>query len=310
MQLKRCPEDVIRTEKGISKLEIEVTRECPLRCVHCSISAGIDASSSELTLEETKRVISEFSKLGGKEVVITGGEPLARGKKFIMNVINEAEKRKLSTFIYTSGYLVDESFTRDLKGKPVTMCISIQGTEPTHDDITGVRNSYRRAVDAFRLCQEYGIRTIINFTPMKVNYREFPHILGIAKNFNAQSVKVFNFSAQGRGYDNRHCLKLSTKEQKETTKMIKKVLDEKIVHMDFGGEILGLNTQCSVGQKIVITCEGDVVPCLGLRSNPAFTIGNFRNEGLSDLLAKLEKIRSDTCLCSSTKTKGLYSKAG
>jgi len=84
--------------------------------------------------------------------------------------------------------------------------------------------------------------------------------------------------------------------------MIKKILDEKNIRIDFGGEILGLNTECSVGQKIVITSDADVVPCLGLRSNPAFIIGNFRNEGLLDLLIKLEKIRSDTCLCSSTRT--------
>jgi MoaA/NifB/PqqE/SkfB family radical SAM enzyme len=136
---------------------------------------------------------------------------------------------------------------------------------------------------------------------------EFQHILEIAREFNAESIKVFNFSAQGRGYDNRHYLKLSTKEQKETTKMIKKVLDKKNVQIDFGGEISGLNTQCSVGQKIVITCDGDVVPCLGLRANKAFIVGNIRNESLSDLLAKLEKIRSDTCLCSTAKTTDLSS---
>ena len=302
MQLKTCQEEAVQKGKRISRLEIEVTRGCPLRCIHCSVNADMDVSPSELTLAEIERAISEFSIIGGKEVVITGGEPLARGKEFIMDIVKEAERHQLSTLIYTSGCLVDESFIKALRDKSVIMCISIEGTERTHNEITCVRNSYARAINALKLCRQYNVRTVINFTPMRVNYKEFPHILEVAKEFNAEFVKVFNFSAQGRGYDNRHYLKLSTKEQQEVTKMIKKILDEKNIRIDFGGEILGLNTECSVGQKIVITSDADVVPCLGLRSNPAFIIGNFRNEGLLDLLIKLEKIRSDTCLCSSTRT--------
>lgn len=300
-------ENMVRTGKGISRLEIEVTRLCPLRCIHCSVSAGKDVSSGELTMREIKKVISEFSKLGGNELTITGGEPLARGEDFVLELLNEAEKRGLSSSIYTSGCLMDESFCKKLKGKSVIVCISIEGTEVTHDAITGVKNSYRRAVDALKRCQTNNIRSVINFTPMHINYREFSHVLEKAKELNAKSLKVFNFSAQGRGYDNRRNLKLSAKEQQESTEMIRKVLDEKEIHIDFGGEILGLNTRCSLGQKIVITCDGDVVPCLGLRSNSAFIIGNFRKERLPDLLAKLEKIRSEICLCSSSRTRGLSS---
>jgi MoaA/NifB/PqqE/SkfB family radical SAM enzyme len=136
---------------------------------------------------------------------------------------------------------------------------------------------------------------------MKNNYKDFLHILDIAKEFKAQSIKVFNFSAQGRGFENRNCLKLSTKEQKEILDEIKKVLDEKKIPIDFGGEFEGLNTKCSVGKKIVITFNGDVLPCLGLRSNTSFVLGNYRKENMSELIEKLEKISSDTCLCSTTK---------
>lgn len=301
MVSETCQDVEIQNGKGILKLEIEITRACPLKCIHCSVSASNHVAPNELKLNEINRAISEFSGIDGKQLVITGGEPLAKGKKFIMSILNEAESHKISTLIYTSGCIVDESFIKSLRGKAVTMCISIEGVERTHDKITGVRNSYRHAVDTLGLCRKYGVRTVINFTPMRVNYREFPHILAIAKKFHAEFVKIFNFSAQGRGFDNRGSLKLSTKERHETIRMIKKVLDEKNVPIDIGGEIQGLNTRCSVGEKIVVTSDGDVVPCLGLRSNPAFVIGNIRKQSLSDLFAKVERMRSDKCLCSSAK---------
>ena len=285
----------------IRRLEIEVTKRCPLNCMHCSVSAVPDVSSSELTIDEIKNVIGEFWQLGGKEVVITGGEPLARGKEFILKIVEEAESHGLSTFIYTSGFLFDAHLAKTLRSKSVTICISIEGTERIHDSIVGVKGSYKRAVDALKVCRQNKIQTIVNFTPMKNNYQYFLHILDVAKEFNAQTIKVFNFSAQGRGFDNRNCLKLSPKEQIEIIDEIKKVLKEKKIPIDFGGEFQGLNTKCSVGKKIVITFDGDVLPCLGLRSNPLFVIGNCRKETLPELIEKLEKIRSDTCLCSSTK---------
>ena len=303
--VKTCTENAIQKGKGMLRLEIEVTRGCPLKCIHCSVSASNNVAPNELRLDEIIRAISEFSSINGKQLVITGGEPLARGKEFIMDIFNEAESHNMSALIYTSGCLVDESFIKALRGKAVTVCISIEGVEQTHDKIAGVRNSYRHAINALKLCQKYGVRTVVNFTPMRVNYREFPHILAIAKEFNAEFLKIFNFSAQGRGFDNRSSLKLSAKERHETVRMIKEVLDKKNVQIDFGGEIQELNTRCSVGEKIVVTSDGDVVPCLGLRSNPAFVIGNLRKQSLSDLMKKMEKIRSDKCLCSSTKTTGL-----
>jgi MoaA/NifB/PqqE/SkfB family radical SAM enzyme len=300
LQTQMEEEIIGRRSKGVTRLEIEVTRRCQLRCIHCSVSASMDVASEELEVEEIKNIISEFGKFG-KEVVITGGEPLVRGKDFILELIEEAECHGLRTFIYTSGCLVDSSFGRKLRNKSVTLCVSIEGTEFTHDSITGVRNSYKRAVNALRLCQSNNIPIVINFTPMHPNYRDFPHILKIARDFKAKCIKIFNFSAQGRGHDNRDDLKLSAREQQEVVKVIREVLDEKTVPIDFGGEILGLNTRCSVGNKIVITSEGDIVPCLGLRSNPNFVIGNCRNESLSGLVAKLEKMHSGRCLCASIR---------
>jgi MoaA/NifB/PqqE/SkfB family radical SAM enzyme len=287
--------------KKLDRLEIEVTKRCPLKCIHCSVSASNKIIPNELKMHEIRRLISEFSYIGGRQLVLTGGEPLAKGKEFIMDLLQEAASHNMSSLIYTSGYLIDESFIKALEGKDVTMCVSIEGVERTHNKIAGVRNSYRRAVNTLKLCQKYGIQTIINFTPMRINYRELPNIMAAAKEFNVELVKIFNFSVQGRGLDNMRFLKLSAKERRETVRMIREVLERKSVQIDIGGEIQGLNTRCSVGEKIVVTSDGDVVPCLGLRSNSAFVVGNIRRHSLSDLFTRINKIRSDKCICSSSK---------
>jgi len=65
--------------RKLERLEIEVTRRCPLRCIHCSTRAGPETSSNDLSFKDIIKVISEFSELGGSMITVTGGEPFIRG---------------------------------------------------------------------------------------------------------------------------------------------------------------------------------------------------------------------------------------
>lgn len=283
-------------EKKPKKLEIEITRKCPLKCIHCSVSAG-DNTLTELSIGEIEKLIVDFSQISGQELVVTGGEPLSRGKRFIAKVITKASQQGLSTFIYTSGFQIDESFVKSLKSKLATLCISIEGKERTHDSITGIKDSYKKAIAALELCLKYNIATIIHFTPMKVNYQDFEHILEVYQRYKVSSIKIFNFSAQGRGLENKASLKLSPREQADMSNKILNLLKKDIIKLDFGGEIVGINNKCSVGQKVVVTCDGNILPCLGLRAQSRFIIGNVREKTLSELWYSLSSLQSNTCLC-------------
>lgn len=286
----------------IERLEIEVTRRCPLKCMHCSSRAGQGKLSSELSLEEIIRIISEFSELGGKIVTITGGEPFVRGESFILDILEVAEKCSLLTHIYTSGYLMNERMTERIQDNGVDMiCVSVEGLEETHDVITGVNGSYRRAVKTLELLQKYKVPSRIHFTPMRMNFSEFQHVVNLGEAFGVRDVKVFNFSPQGRGYDNRHRLGLSPTETDEFAVLAMKAMSQCGVDIRFGGLVGGLNHSCSVGRKIAITCEGDILPCLGLRERIE-TLGNVIGKPFLEAWRTIERITPhNTCLCATLK---------
>jgi AdoMet-dependent heme synthase len=61
----------------------EVTRACPLACIHCRAEAQKDPDPRQLTTQEGFGLLENIASMGGPTVVIlTGGEPLTRSDIF------------------------------------------------------------------------------------------------------------------------------------------------------------------------------------------------------------------------------------
>jgi AdoMet-dependent heme synthase len=61
----------------------EVTRACPLACIHCRAEAQKDPDPRQLTTHEGLALLENIASMGGPTVVIlTGGEPLTRSDIF------------------------------------------------------------------------------------------------------------------------------------------------------------------------------------------------------------------------------------
>ncbi|MHB1912211.1 MAG: radical SAM protein, partial [Acidimicrobiales bacterium] len=56
----------------------EVTRACPLRCIHCRADARHHRDARELSTEEGTALIDQATAMGTRVFVLTGGDPLAR----------------------------------------------------------------------------------------------------------------------------------------------------------------------------------------------------------------------------------------
>ena len=291
--------------RELERLEIEVTRRCPLRCIHCSTRGGPETFSKDLSCRDVKKIIAEFSALGGRTLTITGGEPLIRGMSFILEILKFAKRHLLSTRVYTSGYLMNESMAEKLGDGGVDMvCVSIEGSEITHDMITGVKGSYRRAVDALNFLKDYEVETRIHFTPMKINHTEFQYVANLGETLGVKSIKIFDFSSQGRGFDNRRELELSSTEMNDFAVSVARVIGQGRVSIRFGGVIGELSGSCSIGRKIAVTCNGDALPCLGLRERTEFLgiLGNVVTEPLLEVWKGVKRITpSNTCLCAVMK---------
>jgi radical SAM protein with 4Fe4S-binding SPASM domain len=100
-----------KTEAGISQFsqpdkhsgdhkvflfQINVTRDCNLRCAHCYISSEVKALSQRLTVSQFLKIVRDIgdymvsSKNTHAEIHVVGGEPTLLGAKFYHRVMEEA----------------------------------------------------------------------------------------------------------------------------------------------------------------------------------------------------------------------------
>ena len=135
----------------------EVTRRCPLRCVHCynNLSVGDpDAQSGELSYEEHCRVLDEITEMGCLWLLYTGGEIFARND--FLKIYTYAKKKGLLITLFTNGTLITPKIADYLvQWPPFSIEITLYGsTKKTHERITGVRGSYERCLRGIGLLTE------------------------------------------------------------------------------------------------------------------------------------------------------------
>jgi len=108
-------------------LHWSVTGLCNLNCRHCYMEAP-SGRYSELSFDESMRVIEQFERANVQEVSLTGGEPFLR--KDLLEIIEVLAKKKIwLSRIYTNGLLVTEDALEGIKrvGFLPTFQISFDG---------------------------------------------------------------------------------------------------------------------------------------------------------------------------------------
>jgi len=125
----------------------ELTTACNLRCGHCGSNAGL-ARENELTLDECLRVCNELSDLECKNVSLIGGEVFLRKDWHI--IARDLVEKGIETSIITNGYDVGISELTHIKESGIEhICISVDGTEKTHDMLRG-QGSFSLCIELIR----------------------------------------------------------------------------------------------------------------------------------------------------------------
>jgi MoaA/NifB/PqqE/SkfB family radical SAM enzyme len=100
------PEEIAETRarKGLLSMELELSRECNLRCVYCYASSG-KKLSNELTRGEIDDALDQALALGARRIiVIGGGEPLLYPG--VMDIMRKLRARGIMVDLFTNGALV------------------------------------------------------------------------------------------------------------------------------------------------------------------------------------------------------------
>lgn len=248
----------------LRELKIEVTRRCPLSCIHCSSDAS-PANHSEMTKQGCLRLLDQAFDLGVKEVVFSGGEPLIWPP--IEDVIRHACRVGFDVAVYTSGNIEGiDSLMSDLGCFGVAKCVfSVFGqSAKTHERITRIAGSFRRTLAAVAAATATDMSIELHFVPTADNYRELEGIARLSQRMGISRISILRFVPQGRA----HLIRAKTLNRLQNVE-----LRRTIVRLRDGGvdlrtgspyNFLMLTDQprcCSAIDRLIVDPELRIYPC-------------------------------------------------
>ena len=156
-------------------VSIEVTRRCPLDCLHCYNNlpmADHEARCQELSTEEHFRLLDDLADLGCLWVLYTGGEIFAR--KDFLEIYTRAKQKGFLITLFTNGTLITERVADYLqRWPPFAIEITLYGrTKETYEALTGIKGSYERCLRGVALLRERRLPLKLKTVPTTINKHE------------------------------------------------------------------------------------------------------------------------------------------
>ena len=159
-------------------VHLDLTYRCNERCVHCYLDHD---DRGEMTTAEIISLLDQLATAGVFFLTISGGEPLMRTDFF--EIVEHARRRMFNLKIKTNGLLIDEAKAVRLRDLGVeTVQISVYSHRPEiHDEITKVRGSLRRTIEAIQRLRATGLKVVIANVLMKQNTHDYSGVQGLAR---------------------------------------------------------------------------------------------------------------------------------
>jgi len=157
------------------QVSIEVTRRCPLRCLHCynNLPIGdLEAKRREMTKDEHFRLLDELVEMGCFWILYTGGEIFAR--KDFLEIYTYAKQKGFLVTLFTNGTILTETIADYLaEWPPFAIEITLYGrTRETYEALTAVPGSYDRCLRGIKLLRERGLPLKLKTVATSVNKHE------------------------------------------------------------------------------------------------------------------------------------------
>ncbi len=173
-----------------AQVSIEVTRRCPLKCLHCYNNLPMNdrtARSQELTFEEHCKLLDELAAAGCLWLLYTGGEIF--GRPDFLNIYTEAKKRGFLITLFTNGTLITPKIADYLaEWRPFAIEITLYGaTRDTYEALTQIPDSYDKCIRGIRLLLDRNLPLALKTVPTTINQHEVYEMKRMAEeDFNVQ----------------------------------------------------------------------------------------------------------------------------
>ena len=270
----------------------ELTHRCPLHCVYCSNPLEMGRRADELSTEEWSRVFREAAAAGVLQVDFTGGEPLARSDA--VDLVRAARAAGLYVSLITSGLPLDEARLDKLVAAGVDhIQLSFQGaTEETACEFSGTK-SHAQKLRVLEWLKRRRVALTLNFVIHRGNMQQLAEMLALAESSSAGRIEFANVQYYGWAFANRENL-LPTREQLDHSVEFLKQAQERLrgkmqveyvvpdYYAKFPKACMG-----GWGQKmILITPNGDALPCHAARIIPGLQFENVKRRSLREIWGK------------------------
>ena len=255
----------------LSEISIEILQRCPNRCIYCSSHSNPQATHL-IPFEIIKNVIDDAKSLGCKIVCLSGGEPFLHPQ--ILDIISYIAKQQLTCYVYTSGiYMKDEVYSslpneyiEAIRGMVDKVIFNVEADSSTlYDQIMGTDvGGFDMMKTSINDCVSSGLVVETHVVPMQVNFKHLKSIFEMCYQLGVSKVSILRLVLQGRALENLSLVKLSGKDNREVTKLIK-ALNE-----SYKGKVrIGLpysDSNCRIyckaaSDKINVRYDGNVYPC-------------------------------------------------
>ena len=275
----------------LKHVDLELTRECNLNCVHCS--SGVDTKGDELSVFETKELLAEAKTLGLETVGLTGGEPLLRMEK-LKEVVNFCRKElDVVIHLHSNGTRISREEADWLKRSEVYVTISLFGSEPrTHDAITNVEGSLGSTLSGLRNLVNAKAKLAAFVVPMRANVGEMSSIMDLIRREGVEDVRVLLPSPTGRAFHRFPEIELTNE---QITDLRKELVQIRIrgIHVQGGFctrldlpdlEVLKGHERCYAAEnRVHIDAFGNVYPCTASSGRRVFSAGNVLTCTLTEI---------------------------
>ncbi|MHA1650274.1 MAG: radical SAM protein [Candidatus Helarchaeota archaeon] len=263
LELARAPIPSLRT------ILIHITRACNLTCRHCYLDKE---QKQSIDLERFLSAVSQFEKLQGMKVIISGGEPLLHPKFFEM--LEAIKNIKLRKMLLSNGMLIDEKVAQQLKPLVHEVQISVDGTN-SHNKFRNNPYAFQKAIQAIKNLIEVGMDVSVATMVHSQNLNELPELEKLLKELQIKSWAL-DVPSQTGEFKNHPELYPSLEEAGKALK-----------RYGWGAPFEDQHNIYACGAHLcAIMPNGDVCKCGFFESSP---VGNLMNMSLAECWRILQK---------------------
>ena len=288
--------DIISQNNGVSSsitatqplwLLAEITYRCPLHCAFCYNPTDYDKhTQNELDTKSWLRVLNQARELGAAQLGISGGEPLLRDD--IEVIVEEARQLGYYSNLITSGVgLTDKRIDAFKKGGLDHIQLSMHDiTEEINNFITNTK-TFKLKKKVAAMIKDRGYPMVLNVVIHRYNIGHIREILEMAEALGADYIELANIQYYGWSLINRNQL-MPSKEQIDYAEKVTNEYRDRVgskmkiffVVPDYFAE---RPKKCMNGWGevfMIVTANGDVLPCHSARVLPNMKFPNVRDTGL------------------------------